>query len=89
MKATREAHQILFWDYYLNQNAPERIVFVSGLHRYLSDNQIAQILRDIAEVRTVPKDKAFAHRLFKHFCKINGIDIEQVSTPAGALIQKK
>ena len=87
--APQEAHQILFWNYYLNQNAPERIVFGSGLHRYLSDDQAAQILRDIAVVRTVPEDKEFARRFFEHFCTINGIDAEQVPPPAGALKQKK
>lgn len=87
--APQEAHQILFWNYYLNQNAPERIVFGSGLHRYLSDDQAAQILRDIAEVRTVPKDKEFARMFYEHFCEINGIDREQVPPPAGALTQKK
>lgn len=85
----QEAHQVLFWNYYLNQNAPERIVFGSGLHRYLSGNQAAQILRDIAEVRTAPKDKEFARSFFEHFCKINRIDMEQVPSPAGALTQKK
>ena len=85
----QEAHQILFWNYYLNQNAPERIVFGSGLHRYLSDNQAAQILRDIAEVRTEPKDKEFAQRFFEYFCTINGIDMAQVPPPVGVFKQKK
>lgn len=85
----QEAHQILFWNYYLNQNAPERVVFGSGLHRYLSDYQAAQILRDIAEVRATPGDKEFARSFFEHFCTINGIDTEQIPSPAGALAQKK
>ena len=46
-----EARQILFWNYYANRNAPERIVFGSGLHRYLSDIRAAQILRDIIQVK--------------------------------------
>ena len=81
----QEARKIRFWNYYVNRNAPKRVVFGSGLHRYLSDNQAAQILRDIAEVRTDPQDKDFARRFFEHFCKINGLDSEQVPPPAGAL----
>lgn len=84
----QEAHQMLFWNYYLNPNAPERIVFGSGLHRYLSDHQAAQILRDIAEVRTAPKDQEFARKFYEHFCTINGIDMEQVPPPAGALTKR-
>lgn len=85
----QEARKIRFWNYYVNQNAPDRIIFGSGLHRYLSDNQAAQILRDIADVRTDPQDKDFARQFFEHFCRINGIDSEQVPPPAGALFQKE
>jgi len=85
----QEAHQIRFWNYYVNRNAPERIMFGSGLHRYLSDDQAAQILRDIAEIRTSPEDKEFARRFFEHFCKVNRIDPEQVPPPNGALRRKR
>lgn len=81
----QEARKIRFWNYYVNRNAPKKVVFGSGLHRYLSDNQAAQILRDIAEVRTDPQDKDFAKRFFEHFCRINGLESEQVPPPAGAL----
>ena len=81
----QEARKIRFWNYYVNRNAPKKVVFGSGLHRYLSDNQAAQILRDIAEVRTDPQDKDFARRFFEYFCNINGLDSEQVPPPAGAL----
>ena len=84
----QEARRIRFWNYYINRNAPEKIGIGSGLFRYLSDNQAAQILRDIAEVRTDPRDKDFARRFFEHFCRINGLDPEQVPPPAGALAQK-
>ena len=85
----QETRKMRFWNYYVNRNAPERIVFGSGLHRYLSDNQAAQILRDIAEVRTDPQDKDFAKRFFEYFCQINGIDSKQVPLPAGALRRNK
>ena len=84
----QEAHKIHFWNYYVNQNAPERIVFGSGLHRYLSDDQAAQILRDIAAVRVSQRDKDFAKHFFEHFCQVNGINPEQLPTPAGALTMK-
>ena len=46
-----EAQKMLFWNYYVNKNSPEKVVFGSGLHRYLDDNQAAQILRDIVTVK--------------------------------------
>jgi len=39
-----EAKCLRFWNYYLCHNAPDVIKFGSGLHRYLSDEQAAQIL---------------------------------------------
>lgn len=81
-----EAHKILFWNYYANPNAPQKIVFGSGLHRYLSDTQAAQILRDIITVKSIPEEKEFAQQFFQHFCKINGIDANDVPPPNGALV---
>ena len=81
-----EAHKILFWNYYINRNAPQKIVFGSGLHRYLTDEQAAQILRDIVTVKSNPKEKEFAQRFFEHFCKINGIDANDIPPPNGALV---
>ena len=82
-----EAHQILFWNYYWNQNAPQKAVFGSGLHRYLSDIKAAQILRDIIAVRKSPDEKAFATEFFEHFCKIAKIKCEDLPEPRGALYQ--
>lgn len=87
--APQEAHKIRFWNYYANRNAPQRIVFGSGLHRYLSDEQAAQILRDIVTVKSDPKEKEFAQRFFEHFCTINGIDANDVPSPNGALVQNR
>ena len=84
--APTEAHKILFWNYYINRNAPQKIVFGSGLHRYLSDEQAAQILRDIITVKSIPEEKEFAQQFFQHFCKINGIDANDVPPPNGALV---
>lgn len=80
-----EAHQMLFWNYYVNQNAPERVVFGSGLHRYLSDIKAAQILRDIVRVKKNDEKKAFAEEFFAHFCGLAGIDENNLPEPRGAL----
>jgi hypothetical protein len=84
-----EARKMLFWNYYVNQNAPRKLVFGSGLHRYLSDEQAAQILRDIIDVKGDSKEQEFARKFFEHFCTINGIDLENVPSPSGALMRNK
>ncbi len=80
-----EARQILFWNYYVNKNAPEKIVFGSGLFRYLSDIKAAQILRDIVRVKKDEAEKAFAQDFLDYFCESAGIDISELPEPSGAL----
>ena len=76
---------MLFWNYYVNQNAPGQVVFGSGLHRYLSDIKAAQILRDIARVKQDAEEKTFAEEFFAHFCGLAGIDGGSLPEPRGAL----
>jgi len=80
-----EAKQVKFWDFYYNRNKPELIKFGSGLHRYLSDVQAAQILKKICEVKKGTKDEIFANKLLDHFCTIKEIVMEDLSSPNGAL----
>jgi len=82
-----EAKELKFWNYYFCANAPEVIKFGSGLHRYLSDEQAAQILRDIAEVKKGTAQEELAQEFFEYFCKINGIDIESIPQNNGALMR--
>ena len=82
-----EAHKMLFWNYYANENAPENIKFGSGLHRYISDEQAVQILKDIIEIKKEPSEKRFAQEFLQHFCTINGIAANDVPSPNGALLR--
>lgn len=80
-----EAGKMLFWNYYANKNAPEKIVFGSGLHRYLDDIQSAQILRDIVAVKENDAEKKLAADFFHHFCNVVGLDEKDIPACAGAL----
>ncbi len=80
-----EAKQLKFWNYYFNPNQPELIRFGSGLHRYLSHEQAAQILRDVMNAKMGTKDELLANRFFEHFCKTNGIDSTSLQEFNGAL----
>ncbi|MDD2447927.1 MAG: hypothetical protein PHY91_09680 [Tissierellia bacterium] len=83
-----EAGEILFWNYYSNNNNPQNISWNSGLHRYIYDEQAAQILKDIAEVKKGTKDEKLANEFLKYYCDINKIDIKKIKELKGALIQE-
>ena len=80
-----EAMQMPFWKYYICQNAPDVIKFGSGLHRYLSDVQAAQILKDIAKIKADPAQKQHAEEMLAYFCRITGQSPEDIPAPSGAL----
>lgn len=52
-----EAKKVLFWNYYHNENAPEKAVWGQGLHRYITDEQAASILKDIVVIKKGKKRK--------------------------------
>lgn len=83
--SSKEAKQMLFWNYHCNDNKPEMIVWSSGLHRYFEDEQAAQILKDIMLAKKGTKDEELAKRFFEHFCKINNVDINLLPKTKGAL----
>ena len=80
-----EAKQMLFWNYYHNENAPEKTAWGQGLHRYISDIQAASILYDIVAVKAGTEDEALAKEFLEYFCKINSIDSDALPVLEGAL----
>lgn len=78
-----EARKMLFWNYYFCPNNPEKIMFGSGLHRYLSDQQAVWILKDIAAIKQ--NDRDFAKRFLDEFCRRIGFDCNNISPKNGAL----
>ncbi len=84
-----EAHQMLFWNYYVNPNNPQSIAFRTGLHRYISDIQAVHILKDIFTIKEQQNEKEFAKVFLQHYCTINGIDADNLPPPEGALRRNK
>jgi 3-methyladenine DNA glycosylase/8-oxoguanine DNA glycosylase len=84
-----EAQKMLFWNYYKNKNAPDRIAWGQGLYRYISDEQAANILRDIAKLKSGSPDEELAQEFFEYFCKINKIEPESLLELSGTLKNKK
>lgn len=79
-----ESRQILFWKYYYNEGNSNLISWTYHLHRYLSDMQCCQILRDIVKViKKDEKKKALAIELLNKFKEETGID--EIANPKGPI----
>ena len=79
------AHQMPFWSYHANEKQPDVAVWSSGLHRYITDEQAAQVLRDIVEIKKGTEDEDLAKEFFDTFCTITKIDAKSLSEPTGTL----
>ena len=84
----KEAEKMLFWRYHANENKPEKEAWSSGLHRYLTDIQAVQILRDIAELKKNTKDAELAAEFLETFSKIVGVDVGDAGEPNGVLANR-
>ncbi|MHA6260993.1 malate synthase [Sporosarcina sp. CAU 1771] len=82
-----EADQMLFWNYYINQNYPDRTSWNSGKYRYFDNVWTAQILKDIMAMKTDEADIQEMQTFLEHFCKLNALDITAIPEPSGALKQ--
>lgn len=83
----KEAEQMLFWDYYINEKYPHRMTWNTGKFRYFDNIWGAQILKDIVELKENTEEQELAAEFLAHFCKMNGIDRNEIPAPAGALKQ--
>lgn len=81
----KEARRMKFWMYHANTNNPKRTAWNTGLHRYFQDLEGAQILRDLAYIKRGTKDEGLAKDFLNHFCIVNGVVLETVSKPNGAI----
>lgn len=80
-----EAKELKFWDYYFNNKNPGKMLFGSGLHRYFTDVQAAQVLKKICEIKKGNLDEEISIEFLEHFCEIKNIDIKEIPMPNGAL----
>lgn len=80
-----ESSHMLFWNYHVNTNHPEKPAWSSGLHRYFSDEEAAQILKSIVEIKKGTAEEALANEFLTHFCEEKHLNAEFLPDPAGAL----
>lgn len=83
--APQEASKLLFWNYHANGNKAETPAWSSGLHRYFDDEVAVQILHDIVALKKGSDQEHLAIEFLDEFCRVNGIDKNNVEEPNGAL----
>lgn len=84
-----ESEKMYFWNYYFNEKSPDKIIWNSGRQRYFANIWMAQILRDIIDLKEDPEEKKAAEEFFNHFCSTNRLNREEIPPANGALIQIK
>lgn len=80
-----ESNQLLFWNYYTYKNAPEKLSWNTGKYRYFDNAWMAQILRDIIELKQDEAEKEHAKRFLSYYSKMNQISINEIDPPNGVL----
>jgi len=83
----QEAEKMLFWNYYINNNYPDRTTWNSGKYRYYDNVWTAQILQDIIALKTDEEQIKEAKNFLEYFCQMNVLDIDNIPEANGALKQ--
>lgn len=81
----KEAHLISYWNYHSNDSQPTRALWGSGLYRYISNVEAAQILRDIVKIKEGKREAEKSKLLYEYFCMVNKIDKKALPVASGAL----
>ncbi len=83
----QEREQMLFWNYYIDKNYPQRTSWNSGKFRYFDNVSMAQILKDIIALKTDKEQIEEAENFLEYFCEMNALDMDNIPEACGALKQ--
>lgn len=78
-----EAKELYFWDYYRNEK-DNLCSWYQGLFRYLTDEQVAQILRDARQTIKSEKEKHLIDLMLKELLTNLKLNLESLPEPNGA-----
>ena len=87
----KEVEKVLFWDYYFDNKSEDETIWKSGRQRYFDNIWMAQILRDIINIRKEDESDEKvkeAEEFFDYFCMINAINKNEIPEANGALKRK-
>jgi hypothetical protein len=82
----RETNELMFWNYYSNENTSE-CRWGSGLFRYFTHEQAAQILKQAEFVKTGTNEEKLANEFLEYYCKIHSIKVSEIMPPSGSKIK--
>ena len=82
-----ESKKMLFWKYYADEKYQNNITWNSGRYRYFDNMWMAQILKDLVELRSEQKEHDVSQELFDYFCFVNNIEEKSISEPNGPLMR--
>lgn len=83
-----ESKKMLFWKYYANDKYQNNMTWNSGRYRYFDNLWLAQILKDLVELRSEQKEQDISQEFFDYFCFINNIEEKSISKPEGPLMRQ-
>ena len=83
----QETEKMLFWNYYINKNHPNRTAWNTGKFRYFDNVWTAQILKDIIALKTDEDEIKEVKNFLDYFCEMNALDMDNIPEANGALKQ--
>ena len=83
-----EARKLPYWKYHSNKNNPSKPSWGTGLFRYISEIEGAQILRDAVAIKQGTQSEILAEDFFNHYCSICRLTPDEIGMPEGALTRK-
>lgn len=83
-----ESEKMLFWNYYVDKKSTTKTIWNSGRQRYFDNMWMAQILRDVVDLREGNEEQGEAQAFFDYFCKVNFINKDEIPKANGALMNQ-
>ena len=83
-----EARKLPYWKYHFNKKNPSKPSWGTGLFRYISEIEGAQILRDAVAIKQGTESEMLAKDFYDHYCSICRLTHDDIGIPEGALTKE-
>ena len=83
-----EAKKLQYWKYHSNKSNPSKPSWGTGLFRYISEIEGAQILRDAVDIKQGTQSEMLAIDFFNYYCSLYRLTHDEIGIPEGALTRK-
>lgn len=83
-----EARKLQYWKYHANKNNPSKPLWGTGLFRYVSEIEGAQILRDAVAIKKGAEGEMLARDFYDYYCSICRLTHDDIGIPEGALTRR-